>query len=720
MNSLLFSMPGTPIIYYGDEIGMGDNVFLGDRNGVRTPMQWTPDRNAGFSRSDPAGLYLPPIMDAIYGYQAVNVEAQTRTLSSLLNWMKRLIGVRQSLRVFGRGTLTFLYPTNRAVIAYLRQYEDTTVLCVANLSRSAQAAQLDLSKFVGRVPMELMGQSEFPPIAAEGTYTLTLQGYGFYWFQLNETPQAAKRVLWQPDLFTLIVQGTQLSIVEGRNRQVLELDILPTYLRDRRWFAHKHAGAIVPHVSSSGVFSLAGRQWIWLLTSVDASKESTATYSLPLVDSWDASARTIPANAIAKLRRGAQGGFLIDALRSEEFVSALAATVRAGGEISTADGRLIFQSSTAWSDLPWPDKPVVRIGDQEQSNSSAIIEDTLILKAYRRVAPGIHPEIEIGGYLTDRARFPNVPAFLGSIHLETTDRGRIALAVLHRLVRNQGDGWTYTSAYLDRFLQETRITPVTEKVTSSEAHAAYLVQIETLAKRTAELHRALAPLQTDDPSFTTEHATSESVESWGSAVVALADEMIGILALGVARLSQEDAAIAADVIKEKTAVQAHIRRLAHSATPISISRHHGDYHLGQILIAQNEIFIVDFEGPPQVPLERRRAKHSVLRDAAGMLRSFDYAAWTALDRATLSQPDRRNELAQAVLLWRQDVTDKFLKAYMAAMAGSHLLPDDEDTVRRLLSLFLLEKAAMETMYELAQRPSWVGVPLRGFKALIAS
>jgi maltose alpha-D-glucosyltransferase/alpha-amylase len=362
---------------------------------------------------------------------------------------------------------------------------------------------------------------------------------------------------------------------------------------------------------------------------------------------------------------------------------------------------------------------VVRIREQEQSNSSAIIEDTLILKAYRRVAPGIHPEIEIGSYLTDQAHFPSVPAFLGSLHLETTDGRRVALAVLHRLVRNQGDGWSYTSSYLDRFLHETRVVPITEKATSSEAHAAYLVQIETLAKRTAELHRALAPTETEDASFSTERVPAEGVGAWGTAIATLADEMIRTLASCVTRLSQDDAAIARDVIKEKGTIETHIRRLAQTAMPISISRHHGDFHLGQVLIAQNNVLIVDFEGAPQVPLDRRRAKHSVLRDVAGMLRSFDYATWSALDRATLSQPDRRNELSQAVLLWREGVSDKFVESYLTEMAGSHLLPNDADTLRRLLSLFLVEKAAMETMYELAQRPSWVGVPLRGFRALIA-
>ena len=196
MNSLLMSMPGSPIIYYGDEIGMGDNIYLGDRNSVRTPMQWSPDRNAGFSRADPQKLYLPPVMDPVYGYEAVNVEAQRRDPSSLLNWMKRLIAVRKSHTAFGRGGLRFLYPRNRKILAYLREHGDQTLLCVVNLGRSPQPVELDLSEFRGCVPVEAFGHTPFPPIG-ELPYLLTLTGHGFYWFVLSREASAPS---WHEDL----------------------------------------------------------------------------------------------------------------------------------------------------------------------------------------------------------------------------------------------------------------------------------------------------------------------------------------------------------------------------------------------------------------------------------------------------------------------------------------------------------------------------------------
>ncbi len=181
---LVFSFPGTPIVYYGDEIGMGDNLYLGDRNGMRTPMQWTGDRNGGFSRADPERLYSPVIMDPVYGYQGLNVEAQESDTSSLLHWMRNMIRLRKQFKIFGRGTMEVLEPANGRILAYVRRYRDDIVLCVANLSRSVQPAELDLSAFAGLIPVEMLGYTEFPAIGAT-PYFLTLGPYGFYWFELQ-------------------------------------------------------------------------------------------------------------------------------------------------------------------------------------------------------------------------------------------------------------------------------------------------------------------------------------------------------------------------------------------------------------------------------------------------------------------------------------------------------------------------------------------------------
>jgi maltose alpha-D-glucosyltransferase / alpha-amylase len=715
MVSLLLSLPGTPILYYGDEIGMGDTVYFGDRDGVRTPMQWTPDRNAGFSRADPATLYLPPIMDAVYGYQALNVEAQSRSVSSLLNWMKRLIGVRKSLKVFGRGTLTFLYPSNRAVLAYLRQHEDFTVLCISNLSRSAQAVELDLSAFAGRIPVELLGQTSFPMIG-EGFYTVTLQGHGFYWFQLALPVQGPLTTVRIRDLDTLVALGGLTTALEGRNRGIVERDMLPLFLAEHRWFAHKSERGFTTSLAWSATFQLAGREWLWIIAEA-RGRHFAARYSLPLMDEWQPPAMPLPAITLAKLRHGPREGYLTDALHSESFVGAAIDAVRDGRSIETAQGRLVFRPSAAFAEQPWPEKLIIRIGSAEQSNSSAVVEGTAIIKFYRLVAPGIHPEIEMGTFLTERTQFRNAPPLLGHIALVETDGQETALGVIHGWIQNQGDAWSFTLGYLARFLEESRVAPVVEQNASTAAHTVYRSQIEQLALRTAELHRAL-DVQAGDDAFAAMRAAPGEVTSWGDAIARTVGETFEKLSRSVTRLPDEAAALATELLDRKEAVAAQVRALAVADRDIVVSRLHGDYHLGQVLVVKNDVEIVDFEGPPQLSLADRRRKHSVIRDVAGMLRSFDYAAWTALEHATANQPDLRNDLLKAVLLWRDDAVNGFLDTYNRAMAGCALWPADEELARRLLRLFLIEKAALETAYELGNRPDWIAVPLRGLKALV--
>ena len=715
MNGLLLSMPGTPIIYYGDEIGMGDNIYLGDRDGVRTPMQWTPDRNAGFSRTDPARLYLPPIMDAVYGFQALNVEAQSHSLSSLLNWMKRLISVRQSLKVFGRGTLTFLYPSNRAVIAYLRQHEDVTVLCVMNLSRSAQAVELELPDYAGRVPVEMLGRTLFPPVG-DSTYTITLQAYGFFWFELTK-PSGDLRpaAMIVPELFTLVQVGSLATAVEGRNRGILEQDVLPGYLRGRRWFAQKDERRLHVAILSTLCFSLGGRERCWIIA--EARGRTSMSYSLPLVDDYQPATPPPPQSILTKLRRSYREGFLLDALFGDEFIRAAIDALRQNATIATGGGTLSFRPTPAFLAAAAPEKPVIRIGGQEQSNSSAIAEEWLIIKFYRKVATGTHPEIEMGSFLTNEAHFSNAPTLYGSIHFVDATGKETALGVAHALIRNQGDGWTNTLAYLDRFLQDRRVAASDQQPAATDAHAAFMVRVEQLARRTAEFHRALY-VDAGDPAFIAERLPAREVRKWGEATAVLVDVALAALSEAKSRLSPEDIAALEDITTDAAARRNSIHRLAQIEDDILISRYHGDYHLGQTLVVQNDVFLVDFEGPPQLSLAERRTKHSIVRDVATMLRSFDYAAWSALGSATANTPDRGNELREAVLQWRAEATTHFLDAYLTAIGDCPLWPRNEATARKLLSLFLIEKAALEIEYEIGNRPSWAGVPLAGLRSLL--
>ena len=297
ISCLLMTMPGSPILYYGDEIGMGDNIFLGDRNGVRTPMQWTSDRNAGFSRADPQRLYLPPIMDPVYGYQAVNVEAQARNPTSLLNWTTRLIQVRKAYRAFGRGTLGFLEPGNRKVLAYLREYQDESILCVGNLSRNPQAVELDLSRYKGRVPVELFGKVSFPPIG-ELPYMLTLPGHGFYAFRLSTdapVPEWHEEKLPTQELPVLVLleglrtffddASTAKSVrqmIASRTREQLQRQVLLPHLMNRRWFAAKGERITRLEIIDEGEWTTSDGSWLLTFLEVQIADAPSQLYFLPL------------------------------------------------------------------------------------------------------------------------------------------------------------------------------------------------------------------------------------------------------------------------------------------------------------------------------------------------------------------------------------------------------------------------------------------------------
>jgi maltose alpha-D-glucosyltransferase / alpha-amylase len=726
LNSLLFSMPGTPVIYYGDEIGMGDNVYLGDRNGVRTPMQWSSDRNGGFSSSDPERLYLPPIMDSIYGYEAVNVEAQSRSPSSLLNWMKRIIGVCKQHRALGLGTLRFLYPGNRKVLAYLREYENDLVLCVANLSRSAQAVELDLSRFKGRVPVELLGRSAFPPIG-ELPYLLTLPSYGFYWFIL---PEEAEAPHWHetkpeplPEFVTLVMRDHWRSLTSGREAQELANNVLPAFISKQRWFAAKDSRIARARLIFLGELADGGNGYVLLLVEVDLAGGESQRYFVPLGLSWEEDAGTtnwpLTPFMLAKARRGARVGAVYDALSADQFTLGLIDAMRANTELPTPDGTTRFVSTESMPDAGLGEVTEIRRLGAEQSNSSVLIGDKAVLKIYRRLVAGEHPEIEVARFLTQTARYANTPPLLGSAEQVSKDGKRHALAVLTGFVRNQGDGWSFTLSYLDRVFDEMRLVETAEPVSPADRHAIYLEQIRTLGRRTAELHRALA-IETDDPAFAPEPISAADLKAWGEAARHQADK--AFTALDRAKAETEGAlreSVEAVLARRKECLAA-IGRLSGKRIRASKTRIHGDYHLGQVLVVANDFFIIDFEGEPARSLAERRAKSTPLKDVAGMLRSLEYAAWAALFRLLEHEADPFSKLLPSALAWREAAQDAFLRCYIETMGDCPSWPADRAEADRLLKLFTLDKALYEIGYEAANRPSWLRIPVAGLRTVLDS
>jgi maltose alpha-D-glucosyltransferase/alpha-amylase len=735
MTSLLLSMPGSPILYYGDEIGMGDNIYLGDRDGVRTPMQWRPERNAGFSRADPQRLYLQPIMDAIYGYEAVNVEAQLREPASLLNWNRRMLAVRKGFRAFGRGKLTFLRPGNRKVLAYLREYGDEIILCVANLARSAQPVELDLSRYKGRVPVELLGRTPFPPVG-DLPYLLTLAGHGFLWFRLEaggDVPSWHEERLPAVELPVLVLFDGWASFFRDRVvpwrirlaekvRAQFEREVLPAFVGTRRWYAAKGEPiggvALADHVE----WESGERSWLVTLARVEREGAEAETYFLPLTLAWEDETdedrmRTLAPLTIAKVRQQAQVGVLADAFGDDAFCRALVAAIGAGAEMKTAHGALRFRPTNAFAAITgsgYGALPVAAPGAQS-SNTIVALGDRLFLKGFRRLVAGPNPEVEVGRFLTDVAHFRNSVPVAGSVEYVTADGRTTTLALLQAYVANQGDGWDYTLNYLDRVFEQSP-APAPTAGTGVDLHGGYLTLIRTLGRRTAELHAAFAR-NTGDPAFDPEPIEAADVGRWTERVRTEAASTLAHLERRRANLAEPLRAAAEGLLARRQQLLARIGAQATARPGGAKTRVHGDYHLGQVLVVQNDFVIADFEGEPTRPFAERGAKQTPLKDVAGMLRSFDYAMHAALARVGPERAEALPMLQNVGREWQAQTCATFLDGYEEVARPEGLaLPNGDG--RGLLELMLLEKAIYELRYEVDNRPDWLRIPLAGLSGIL--
>jgi maltose alpha-D-glucosyltransferase/alpha-amylase len=704
MNSLLLSFPGTPIIYYGDEIGMGDNIYLGDRNGVRTPMQWTPDRNGGFSRADPARLYAPIIMDSVYGYEAVNVEAQSRSLSSLLSGTKKLIAVRKSTLAFGRGSMTFIRPANRAVLCYVRQHGDEVILCVANLSRSAQATELDLSAFKDRVPLEMLGRTHFPAIG-ELPYMITLAPYGFYWFELQERdksePSAPSIV---PEFETLVVPVGATWVSLARARGVFERDVLPGHLARSRWYPTHTASAIHPALTSAIPFCDIGDNRPWLAFFEATEDETRTRYVLPMQIEWVRFDRErYNPNALAAVRQGAREGTLLDVATSTIFIGLLLRNLRQKLTIEENALRLEFRPTSKFDGKHVRQPERVSLLDSGPLSTAMQVDSDYVVKLFRKLESGMNPAIEMGLFLTEVADFANTPAMLGSAEL-IDDGKHSAIAIVHAQVGNQGDAWTVTAAYLDRLLEKERLLGAGHGGEKREregqiAHMHYLSQI---GRRTAELHLALAS-GSGLPDFTPEPIHPLDIARWNGAIIQSAERVFHILRQRRDSLSEADRVMTEELLARRDNLGDHLSSLMPPPACGLNLRLHGDFHLGRVLIVKDDVFLTGFEGDVRQPLEERRRKAPAARDVASMIWSIEVASQAARERALHFAPDEPGRLGVALTEWVDRAANAFYSGYRELIADSAIWPEQSLAARRMVDFFLLEKAfdALET--ELVQR-----------------
>jgi len=743
LNSLLFSFPGTPIIYYGDELGMGDNIFLGDRDGVRTPMQWSMDRNAGFSTCDPARLYLPVIMDPVYGYQGLNVEAQERSRSSLLHFMRRLISLRRQHKAFGRGTMEFLDADNRKVLAYLRRYQGETILCVANLSRFVQPVELDLREFDGWTPVEMIGRTEFPTIG-ELPYFLTLGGHAFYWFRLEPQPEpihaaGGHAAVQQADHEALpqITVRRPGELLDADGRYVLEQEVLAAYLVRQRWYRGKARELVgvrlVDWCKLGGGFFLA-------LADVAFEDGGHERYALTLKGITGAAAgklaAEVPAAVMARLRTASGEGVLCDALADRTSGAILYAAMADGREFTTEHGGVLqaFPARSADGQLPprLAARSIRHLG-VEQSNTSIVLDDTAIMKLFRVVEIGPNPDLEIGLHLTERTDFTRMPRVQGGVVYRDPDGAESTLAMLQEYVPNEGDGWKHGTEAVRAALAglaaagwpappppaqtpPAALDPRSMPAPLREAAGEFLGRAERLGADTAACHRALAQ-ERRRAHFAPRPLTVVELETVADGAVRRAQQALELLNSRGRLLPERLHGLADTVLGAGPVLLARFQQLARLDDAGQRIRVHGDYHLGQVLWTGEDWLLLDFEGEPLRPLAERREKQSPLKDVAGMLRSFDYAA-QAVGLENTGAPDAAARGGWAAA-WSQWTGAAFLQGYLVAISGTGLLPDGAAARDVLLDAFLLDKAFYELVYELNNRPDWVGVPLAGIAAIAA-
>ncbi|WP_395664854.1 maltose alpha-D-glucosyltransferase [Methylocella sp.] len=690
LNSLLFSMPGTPVVYYGDEIGMGDNIYLGDRDGVRTPMQWSVDRNGGFSRADPAKLFLPAIQDPVYGFFAVNVEAQLSSPSSLLTWTRRMIAVRRSTSAFGRGALRFLYPSNRKVLAYLRETENERILCVVNVSRAPQAVELDLSEFRGAEPVEMTAGSEFPPIG-DLPYMLTLPAYGFYWFRLEPMSQERRRLETPPELFTLVAVGRLETIFEGRELSAFERGVAPQFLASRRWFPPGR-GPFTATLQDSAILVGDGdgdlRRHLLALLDVKRADGARACYFTPLTAERDSETPPPPTAAVAKLRRGAEMGLLYDAEASPPFARAMLEAFRRGAELATAGrGRVVFR-------LADPQCPEIEVEAAEvetlaaaRGHSVLVLDKQLSLKLFRELKEGERPDLRIRRFLTEAACFPNTPRLIGVVDHVAADGTRRTLASLESFVRCQGDAWTWTLEALKRILEALAFAPAalqTEAAPAPPSFAAYMPHMQRLGLRTAQMHLALAT-PTDDAAVAAEPLTQADLRAEAAWLRQAAER--GFERFGAR--DEDGATPEIDRLVDRRGEFDALLALIEETVPREAAKLcvHGDYRLGHALVVKDDVIIVGFRGGARAP-GGGRVKSSPLRDVASMIVSFAKVTATAEHAIAALTPD---PLAAAARLSEElvEFSEIFVDAYMAATRDGPVGVADRTTRRRLLIFYML-------------------------------
>ncbi len=737
LNSLLFSLPGTPVIYYGDEIGMGDNVYLGDRDGVRTPMQWSADRNAGFSATNPHRLYLPTILDPEYHYESVNVENQRRNTSSLFWFMKRMIHLRKKYKAFGRGDMAFLPVDNPKVLAFTRTYEDETLLIVVNLSKFAQPAEIQLSGFGGYVPVEVFSKSAFPAVTESEQYFFTLAAHDFQWFLLKNTPTEALHLASLPTLS--VNSWTQLVHTGPRER--LENEVLPAYLPKVSWFGAEKPPIHSISIVNQATLPLAAEPVHVLVIEVSYERGLPETYQLMLAFAKEAQATKLlqncPQSVLATLQVGDETGLLCDSLYLTDVQLALMLTMT--DKNSSRIGSLVFDSGPELDTYVQEHQDIKpKLVTSDPSYTSLSYDQRFKLKLYRRIDLSTNPDSEITRFLSEKAGFTCVPTFTGSLGL-VSGGTQTMLGVMQQTTDRYGDGRTYVLERIDNFIERVLAQDKSQLTAALAAPRGTLSQPigfselptetrELLGQRAAEqarllgvrigqMHQALAS-DTGEAGFAPEPFSLHYQRSLFSGFQSLVRERYQTQPRSLDQLPPQLRQEVEQVLARKNEVLTTLKRIYRKKLDTTKIRIHGNLQLDKIRLTGRDIVIEDFGGDPNRSYSERRLKRSPLRDVASMIRSFYYVAYEGFHQNDQITADLSQQLLPFVTFWAQYISRFFMKAYLETVQSSAFIPADPADLQLMLETYLLESAIIDLNSELTHRPDWVRLPLQIIQSIL--
>lgn len=729
LNFLLFSMPGTPIIYYGDEIGMGDNYYLGDRDGVRTPMQWSPDKNAGFSNTDPQRLFLPVIIDFHYHYTTVNVENHERNPSSFLWWKRRVIAKRKQYKAFGRGSLRFINTSNPKVLAFVREYEEETILIVVNLSRYSQSVELDLDEYAGSVPMEVFSRNDFPLIT-ENPWALTLQFKNYFWFELQKPGREIQSPPKERELLKIGI--TQWNQMEAALQDSIK-GHLYDYIVRSRWFR----GNIrkLREVSVMDVIPLQQKKnpsYLFLLM-FDLLEGNQEYYLIPVSLARDARAEEIQARSpdmvISAIQFGGEQAILYDGVFDSSVHDELLGMIRKRVKLKARHGEIEGSSGSRLRQLRESELPLKpHVVACKRSHTSLVLGDKYFFKIYRNPQEGENPDVEITKTLTRHSSFKNITPYVGRLDYLGSDFEKTNLAMMVDLIPNVGSAWEMAQTAIEEFLDKILSRKEDQDTTGGNKEEEmeeligpfFLQMTQQLAVRTAQLHQALAGVH-EVKGFQPEPFSLLYQKSLYQALRTFVRRSLSFVK---SQIKNADAAWQEqlqDVIDSQDAYLKYMQAVLEKGKIDTMkTRIHGNYKLDKLLFTGKDFIITDFEGEVEYPLSVRKLRHCPLKDVASMLNSLHYTIWWGYLKRKEFIPVNDNYLRPLIEEWYQRVSATFVDGYMRTAGNSGFLPQSRQQVDDLLNLFIFEKSVHEVRNFLVNQPEALIIPLKSLERIKAA